>query len=132
MISAPDASGKVTIYGTYSENNINQIDWPPSIDYAVTKLPCLDFEHNWGNSGRYFYALYLVTESGVRYRIQNFNPGCPDTHYKSWVIVRDIPEEVLLSQDIVFEVHVEIDEGWDTPDYGYDFTLVLRGEDLVE
>ena len=59
MVNAPDASGKITIAGTYPEGSVSS-DFPQSINYATTKLPCQDFVHyNDYNSGRCFYALYL-------------------------------------------------------------------------
>jgi hypothetical protein len=134
MVNAPDASGEITISGKYPDDHPKWADFPQSIDYAVSKLPCQDFVNDNipGYSGRYSYALYLITETGERYRLQSFNPGCPNTSYKSWVLLPYIPEEILLSEDVVFEVHVERDDGWDSPDYYYGPSLVLRGEDIGE
>lgn len=133
MVYAPDATGKITIWGTYLEDHQKFADWPNSIDYAVSKLPCLDFvQSNDYNSGRWFYALYLITKTGQRHRIQSFNPGCPDTSFKSWQQVPYLSEELLLNEDLVFEVHVELDDNWDTPDFYFPWTVVLRGQDIID
>ena len=44
----------------------------------------------------------------------------------------DIPVDGLLYEDLVLEVHVEIDGSWDSPEYFTPYTVVLRGEDIIE
>jgi hypothetical protein len=124
-VQAPDASGKIKIWEPYREDHPKYTGWPPAIDYTVWKLPCQDFGFNrinWREDGRWFYVLYLRTETSGMKRLQSFNPGCPDKTFVSWLVVPDIDEEVLANEDLLFEVYLHKDS------YYGPYGPILRGE----
>lgn len=109
--------------------------FPPSVQYQVDHLQCQDFSFGYHDGGYYhgrtFYTLYMTVGTGERERLQSFNPGCPQSTYNSWVVLPYMPDELLINENLLFEVYFEVDDYYDTPSVSSGAGLILRGEDIV-
>jgi hypothetical protein len=125
------AHGKVQIMDTPS----NEFGWQPVLKYSVQGLNCGDEGIDrvdpgpfpW--TGRGFYSLYLTVGSNPRTRLQNFNPGCHDQPFSSFVWLRDFSASDLLNEPIYVDIQLDWDDGLDREP---DFDPIMVGLDIVD